>query len=73
MNGDIPLNTLVSGVEAPTFEEAIQKMKALPSFKNAHIIKENEQEFVFGLLGPRSESMKLYDVGKLENKLLRII
>ena len=41
MNGTVTLKTMVSGVEADTFEEAVKHLKQLPFFENMkHIVEE---------------------------------
>ena len=73
MNGDILLNTIHSAIDVDTFENAVRVVMELPGFKNAHIVERSDKKFVFGLMGPRSKTTRLYDIGTIENKPLRIL
>jgi hypothetical protein len=49
MNGTVTMNIITTGIDADSFMDAKKKVKNLPNFYKATILKETEQELYFSL------------------------
>lgn len=47
MNGSVTMEVLNLGVEADSFKEAVEKIKALPNFVGARIYREDNSVFKY--------------------------
>ena len=71
MNGTFTQDTTTLGIEADTFEQAKEKVKALPILKEEHFILDDGEELSYYLEG--EDTPRLNVVGHLKNKQLRVI
>jgi len=67
MNGTVTMQIVSTGIDAPTFEEAIKKVKNMKNFGKATITSETDKIFHFVLQG----NFPCY--GTMENKVLELI
>lgn len=54
MNGTVTVDTIVTGIQADSFTEAIQKVKELPGMVHAKDIRESINEFSCNFDNPGS-------------------
>lgn len=73
MNGTVTTSTIVTGIEADSFAQAVDILKQQPGMVNITVTKETEQEFSYHMKSDLQMRYNLYVTGNMNYKPLTFL